>query len=435
MMKHAKEHALGELTRSPYINGATAGTDVRAEHDATQPKAHILIIDDEVLAREQLERFYTSKGYTVEIAGSGRKGLDLLNSSRTDLVILDIELAGLSGAEVIDQLQRNHPGVSVILTGYWPIDRYHHELHYGAYDYMAKPFEHDTIHETTECALQKAYVFSESSTLRNTLNDTEGEFGQLLSRTPAMHEIFETIRMVSRTDMTVLLEGEAGTGKELVANAIHHQSSRRAGPFIPVNCAGFPDSLLEIELFGCEDGARFRDEIKRPGKIKLADGGTLFLDEIESMAPFVQSKFLQVLEDCSSVHLGGQQSLDSDVRVIAASNVPLQELIAHGKMRADLYYRINVVPIHVLPLRERSGDIPLLIDDFLRWHPIANQKRIVGVSRETMSRLIQYPWPGNIRELRNVLEKGIVFTKGSVIENIDLPVGKEPVNRDAGTFT
>ena len=220
-----------------------------------------------------------------------------------------------------------------------------------------------------------------------------------------MHQIFETMRMASPTNMSVVLEGEAGTGKELIASAIHCQSSRRNGPFIAVNCAAYPDFQLETELFGCEDGARFRDEIKRPGKIKLADGGTLFLDEIESMAPFVQSKVLQVLEDCNNAHQGGQQSLDSDVRVIAAANVPLQELIAQGKMRIDLYYRINVVPIHILPLRERSGDIPLLIDDFLRWHPIANQKRIIGVSRETMARLIRYPWPGNIRELRTSFEK------------------------------
>ena len=428
MMKQAKEHTVGGVTQTLYSDGSTAGIDARAEYDATRPKGHILIIDDEVLAREQLELFYTSKGYTVEIANSGQEGLNLLNKGRIDLVIVYTGLAGLSGAEVIRQLQRNHPRVSVIVTGYGPIDPYHHELHYGAYDYMAKPFEHDTIDETMQSALQKAYVFSESSSLRNTLNDTEGEFGQLLSKTPAMHEIFETIRMVSRTDMTVIIEGEAGTGKELVANAIHHQSSRRAGPFIPVNCAGFADSLLEIELFGCKEVGLIGANLKSPGKIKLADRGTLFLDEIESMDPFVQTKFLQVLEDCNSVHLGGQQSLDSDVRVIAASNVPLQDLVAKGKMRPDLYYRINVVPIYVLPLRERAGDILLLIDDFLRCHPIANQKGIVGVSRETISRLIHYHWPGNIRELQNVLEKAIVLTKGSVIENIDLPFAKEPVN-------
>jgi DNA-binding NtrC family response regulator len=190
IMKQAKEHT-AVSTQTLYSDESMAGIGAREKHDAARPKAHILIIDDEVIAREQLQLFYTSKGYTVETADSGQEGLNLLNNSRIDLVIVYTGLAGLSGAEVIDQLQRNHPGVSVIVTGYWPIDHYRHELHYGAYDYMAKPFEHDTIHETTECALQKAYVFSESSSLRNTLNDTEGKFGQLLSKTPAMHETFE----------------------------------------------------------------------------------------------------------------------------------------------------------------------------------------------------------------------------------------------------
>jgi transcriptional regulator with PAS, ATPase and Fis domain len=293
---------------------------------------------------------------------------------------------------------------------------------------MAKPFKLEAVHDMTEDALKKAYVFSESRSLRQSLNDTDGEFGQLLSKTPAMHQVFESIQMVAPTNMTVLLEGEAGTGKELVARAIHHQSSRRTGPFIPVNCAGFPGSLLQTELFGSKEGDHFGTEQKRPGKIKLADGGTLFLDEIDAMAPFVQSNFMQVLEDCNSVHLGGQRSLESDVRLIAASNVPLEYLVNQGKMRQDLYYRINVVPIHLLSLRERLGDIPLLADEFLRRHPIATQKGILGVSWETLARLIQYHWPGNIRELQNVLEKAIVLTKGSVIDHVDLPNAELPAN-------
>jgi DNA-binding NtrC family response regulator len=312
------------------------------------------------------------------------------------------------------------------MTGDWPND---YDVNLNFCDYMSKPFSSDVIQQATQAALNKVSVFSESRSLRQSLDGTGGDFGLLLSKTPAMHQVFESIRMVAPTDMTVLLEGEAGTGKELVANAIHYQSSRRTGAFIPVNCAGFPDSLLETELFGCKEGGVFGTELKRPGKIKLADGGTLFLDEIEGMAPFVQSKFMQVLEDCNSVHLGGHQSLDSDIRVIAASNVPLQDLVAQGKMRPDLYYRINVVPIHILPLRERAGDIPILIDEFLRCHPIANQKRIVGVSHETVARLIQYQWPGNIRELQNVLEKAIILTRGSVIEVVDLPVVKTPVEQ------
>ena len=354
--------------------------------------------------------------------------MNCVNNEKIDLVILYSDLAGCSGGEVLQQLERDHPEVPVVMTGYESIDHYNQEPQYGSCEYMAKPFTDEIIHNKTQEVLNKAYVFAESTSLRQSLNDTEGEFGLLLSKTPAMHRIFEAMRMASPTNMSVVLEGEAGTGKELIASAIHYQSSRRTGPFIAVNCAAYPDLLLETELFGCEDAGRFRKEVKRPGKIKLADGGTLFLDEIESMAPFVQTKFLQVLEDCNTVHLGGQQSLDSDVRVIAASNIPLEDLVAEGRMRQDLYYRINVVPIHLLSLRQRVGDIPLLADEFLRRHPIAIQKGIIGVSCETLARLIQYQWPGNIRELQNVLEKAIVLTKGSVIGNVDLPSANIPFN-------
>jgi DNA-binding NtrC family response regulator len=393
-----------------------------------KPEPHILLIDDQVLAREQLKRFYTANGYAVHIAGTCEDGLKCANRQRVDLVVVDRRLSGKGGAELIARLQQHHPGVSIILTGYSPTDPDISDREDIGCDYIADPFDSKAVQQVTHAALNKRYVFSQSMNFRRSLNDTDGEFGFFLSKTAAMHQLFESIQMVAPTNMTVLLEGEAGTGKELIANAIHYKSSRSNRPFIPVNCAGFPDSLLQIELFGCKDGGLFGANLKSPGKIKLADGGTLFLDEIESMAPFVQSKLMQVLEDCNTVHLGGQQSLDSDVRVIAASNVPLQDLVAKGKMRPDLYYRINVVPIYVLPLRERTGDIPLLIDDFLRWHPIANQKGIVGVSRETIARLIHYQWPGNIRELQNVLEKALVLSKGSVIEDIDLPSENIRVN-------
>ena len=430
MVKLAKEHKTGNFTARSSTARSTAVGGGREEHEFGNLKPHVVIVDNEVVTRKQLELFYTSNGYEVEIATSGQEALSRIQKRDIYLAVIELEPPDINGVEVAAQIQLMDPKVSVIATGYLPIDHIGHDLRYRIAGYVIKPFSFDAIHQATQSALKKASVFSESTSLRQSLNDTKGEFGMLLSKTPAMHQIFDTMRMVSPTNMTVLLEGEAGTGKELVANAIHYQSSRRTAPFISVNCAGYPDSFLEIELFGSEEGRPFSTEPKRPGKIKLADGGTLFLDEIESMAPFVQSKFMQVLEDCSTVHLGGQQSLDSDIRVIAASNVPLQDLVAQGKMRPDLYYRINVVPIHILPLRERAGDIPILIDEFLRCHPIANQKRIVGVSHETVARLIQYQWPGNIRELQNVLEKAIILTRGSVIEVVDLPVVKTPVERD-----
>ena len=418
MFKPLKEYGASELMPSS-ADGSPMNLAERKQRDAFEVPPHVLLIDDEVLAREQLELFYISTGYTVEVFGSVEDGLNRMNNNKIGLVIVCLGVAGLSGSQVVAQLKRNHPGVPVIVTGYCR-DDYSHDLQNGFCDYLAKPFSFEAIDQATQVALEKAHAFSESSNLRQSLNDTEGEFGLLLSRTPAMHQVFENIRMVAPTNMTVLLEGEAGTGKELIAKAIHHKSSRRNRPFIPVNCAGFPDLLLETELFGCA-------ELKRPGKIKLADGGTLFLDEVETMAPVMQSKFMRVLEDCNTLHLGGQQMVHSDVRVIAASNLPLQDLVAQGKMRTDLYYRINVVPIHLLPLRERADDIPLLIDEFLRQNKMAKQKGITSVSRDTISRLIQYHWPGNLRELQNVLEKAIVLAKGIVIDVVDLPVAKTAV--------
>ncbi|MBI2181302.1 MAG: sigma-54-dependent Fis family transcriptional regulator [Deltaproteobacteria bacterium] len=246
-----------------------------------------------------------------------------------------------------------------------------------------------------------------------------------------MHRVFETIRMVAPTDMTVLVEGETGTGKELVASAIHYHSPRRDGPFATINCGGFPDTLLESELFGYEQGAFTGAERARAGKIELAHGGTLFLDEIESMSLLMQSKLLRVLEDQKVQRLGGDRPIQVDMRVIAASNVPLEALISQGKMRSDFYYRINVIPIRLLPLRDRREDIPLLVDDFLRHHRVAIQKGITGMSRGPMSRLTQYHWPGNIRELQNILEKAVVMTTGAVIEKIEIPI-LSPMAADRG---
>jgi len=243
----------------------------------------------------------------------------------------------------------------------------------------------------------------------------------MLSKSPEMHRVFEIIRSVSSTDITVLIEGETGTGKELVANAIHHQSPRRKGPFITINCAGIPESLLESELFGYERGAFTGADQARAGKIELAQGGTLFLDEIESMSPAMQAKLLRVLEAKKVQRLGGSQTIHIDMRVVSASNVPLEDLVAQGKMRSDFYYRIGVIVINLNPLCQRREDIPLLVHDFLHHHPVASSKQVKKISSAAMKRLMEYHWPGNIRQLQNVLERAIVLTNGRTIEEIDLP--------------
>jgi two-component system, NtrC family, response regulator HydG len=235
-----------------------------------------------------------------------------------------------------------------------------------------------------------------------------------------MHQVFETIRMVAPTDGTVVVEGETGTGKELVASAIHHQSQRRNGPFVTINCGGFPESLLESELFGYERGAFTGADQARAGKIELADGGTLFLDEIENMPLAMQAKLLLVLSDQRVQRLGGNRWIRVNMRVIAASNVPLKTLVAEGKMRSDFYYRIHVIPVRLLPLRQRAQDIPLLVQDFLRHHPVALQKKITGISPAAIDHLMQHPWPGNVRELQNVLEKAVILTKSRILNVADL---------------
>jgi transcriptional regulator with PAS, ATPase and Fis domain len=246
-------------------------------------------------------------------------------------------------------------------------------------------------------------------------------FEGMLSKTPEMHRIFEIVRAVAPTDMTVSIEGETGTGKELLANAVHSHSSRRDKPFVTINCAGFPESLLESELFGYERGAFTGAFQSKAGKIELADGGTLFLDEIESMSLVMQGKLLRVLEDQHVQRLGGHSSIHVDMRVITATNVPLKELVATGKMRSDFYYRISVIPIHLIPLRQRKVDIPLLALHFLQHHPVGIQKGVKSISRKALRLLMEHPWPGNIRELQNVIQRAIVMNPGDTIHHVDLP--------------
>jgi len=387
------------------------------------PETQIIVVDDEPVICQQLERLYSHSGYSVTIANSADEALQRLESRNIDLVVTDIRLPGLSGIELTKRIQEDYPDVPVIvITGYGDIDTAVKVLKLGASDFILKPISAAAIQESTRAVLKKAQVYTEIRHLRNSIKDND-KFGGMLSKSPEMHRVFEIIRSVSATDITVLVEGETGTGKELVANAIHHQSPRREGPFITINCAGIPESLLESELFGYERGAFTGADQARAGKIELAHGGTLFLDEIESMSPAMQAKLLRVLEAKKVQRLGGSQTAQIDMRVVSASNVPLENLVAQGKMRSDFYYRIGVIVINLSPLCQRREDIPLLVHDFLRHHPVAASKQIKWVSSSAMKRLMEYHWPGNIRQLQNVLERAIVLTKGQTIEEIDLPNG------------
>ena len=395
---------------------------------------HILVVDDDPLIRQQLERLFTNDGYRVTLASLVEKAQQVLEKEDIDLVVTDIRLAGpLDGVELTRLIAERWSDIPVIvITGFAEIETAVEVLKIGASDYLVKPLTVAAIQESTRTVLQRAVLFTEIRNLRRHLKEN-CEFGGMLSRTPEMHQVFETIRMVAPTDGTVVVEGETGTGKELVASAIHHQSQRREGPFVTINCGGFPESLLESELFGHERGAFTGADQARAGKIELADGGTLFLDEIENMPLTMQAKLLLVLSHQRVQRLGGKQWTRVNMRVIAASNVPLGTLVAQGKMRSDFYYRIHVIPIRLLPLRQRAQDIPLLVQDFLRHHPVALQKRITGISPAAIDHLMEHTWPGNVRELQNVLEKAVILTKSRILDMADLDLERISLNADAGS--
>jgi DNA-binding NtrC family response regulator len=388
---------------------------------ADLPPPSLLVVDDDPIVRDQLGRLYLHSGYSVTCVLSAEEAVTRLGEDDIDLVISDIKLPGTDGIALTSYIHKHFPDVPVIvITGFSDIQTAVDVLKMGAVDFLIKPFDLTVVQELTRAALEKTTVFREIRHLRRRLQD-RSVFGGMLSATPEMHRVFEIIRMAAPTNMTILVQGETGTGKELVASAVHHHSPRREGPFVTINCAGFPEALLESELFGHEKGAFTSADQTKIGKVELANGGTLFLDEIQSMSMAMQGKLLRVLEDQKLQRLGGTASIHVDMRVVAASNVPLKKLVDNGSMRADFYYRINVIPVNLIPLRDRKLDIPLLVHDFIHHHSVAAAKRIHGLSPQAMAVLMDYRWPGNIRELQNVLERAIVLAGGSIIETEDLP--------------
>jgi DNA-binding NtrC family response regulator len=408
---HARE--LMEVTQQPRRDGAAEACAERL--GSLIPK--ILVVDNDHGVRGQLCRVYQQSGYHVETAASAEEALCHLARGGIDFAISDIKLPGMSGTQLIAFMQESYPDVPVIaITGYLDIDAAVKVLKYGAMDFVVKPFDLMAVRDATAAALERTRVYMEIRHLRQALKNG-GEFGNMLSKTPEMHRLFETIRMVASTDMAVVIEGETGTGKDLLAQAVHYHSARRNGPVVTINCAGLPDSLLERELFGHENTGG----TVQAGNIELADGGTLFLDEVESLSIALQGKLLKVIEEGKFQRAESHRNIPVNVRLITATSLPLRRLVAEGKMRSDFYYRITVIPIRLLPLRQRSVDIPLLVHDFLHRHGVAVQRRITGVSKQVMRSLLDYSWPGNIPELQNVLERAIVLTTGRLIEKLDLP--------------
>jgi DNA-binding NtrC family response regulator len=381
----------------------------------------VLIVEDHDRLREQLGEFYEQEGFKVTTAACGEEGIEKLSQEKFAIVVSDVKMPGIDGFQLARQVREKYPDTDVILiTAFGNIKQAVEAMKLGASDYITKPFQPEAIRLVSEKLIERRRLLEEVKELRQRVQE-EHNLENILSKSPKMLKVFDLIRSLAETDSGVMITGETGTGKELVARAIHNLSRRKNRQFVAINCGAFPDTLLESELFGYEKGAFTGAVQSRGGKIELADGGTLFLDEIEAMAAPMQVKLLRVLQEREVERLGGNRKVKIDMRVIAATNVDLSLCLARGTLREDFYYRINVIPIQLPPLRERLEDLPLLIDHILSRHPVAIERKIRQLAPKVLDQMLAYHWPGNIRELENILERAIVKSRGDVIENVDLP--------------
>ncbi|MDE0853249.1 MAG: sigma-54 dependent transcriptional regulator [Nevskia sp.] len=381
----------------------------------------ILVVDDEPKLREVLAATLQELGYQTRTAGSGAAALEQFESDPTDLVLSDLRMPGMSGQQLLAELRRRAPNVPVVLmTAYGTVKDAVQAIKDGAFDYISKPFEIDELEATIAKALRMYTALSDNLRLREEL-EGRYRFENLVGASPAFHKVIEAIAEVCESRASVLISGESGTGKEMVARAIHYNSSRHDGPFVAINCAAIPEGLLESELFGHVKGAFTGAVGARQGRFAQADGGTLFLDEVGDMPAPLQAKILRVLQERSFEPVGSTQTRTTDVRILAATNRDLREAVRNGAFRSDLYYRLNVFPIEVPPLRARREDIPLLVEHTAR--ELARQMgRPLPVFAPAALRAMQdYAWPGNVRELQNCIERAIIVAKGDSVDAGDLP--------------
>ena len=382
----------------------------------------ILVVDDEEQMRDLLAKVLERKGYQVSVCGDGTQALAFLEREPVDLVITDVRMPGLNGMEALRAIKElNSEIVVLIMTAFGSIDQAVQAVKEGAYDYINKPFKIDEILLTIEKALEERHLRHEVSTLRQELR-TRYHFENLIGKSRAMQEVFGLIEQVAGSRSTVMVYGKSGTGKELVAKAIHYNSPRSAKAFVAVNCAAIPAELLESELFGHERGAFTGAIATKVGKFELATGGTLFLDEIGHMRLDLQAKILRALQEREIERVGGTRTIKIDVRVLAATNRDLKKAIEDGTFREDLYYRLNVVPITLPPLRQRREDIPLLVEHFIAKYNREFTRKVKGFSAGATAALYQYGWPGNVRELENVIERAVALAQSETISLRELPL-------------
>jgi DNA-binding NtrC family response regulator len=394
-------------------------------------QARIVIVDDEINIRGALATMLEKRGHQTRVAATGEEALGLLNAGPTDLVLTDLKMPGMNGLEFLRKVKHKWPDTEVlVMTAFGSIDTAIEAMRGGAYDYLTKPIDRDRLPLVVEKALERRRLAFENKQLRDRL-ETRTQYEHMVGKSEPMQQVYNLVEMVAGNDVTVLLTGESGTGKELVARAIHHKSSRANGPFVTLNCGGLPDTLFESELFGYEKGAFTGAVSTKVGRFELADGGTLVLDEVGELSLKSQVDFLRVLETKEFRRLGGTKLITVDARIVAATNRNLEEAVKQGSFREDLYYRLNVVPIRLPPLRQRNDDIPLLTNHFLEKFCSQHHQPPKEISREAMRLLRLYAWPGNIRQLRNLMERLVVTVSDQLVQPAHLPeeiqVSKEEV--------
>jgi len=383
--------------------------------------AMLLIADDDPGLRESLERTLTREGYRVILASDGNAALERLQAGGVDLVLTDLKMPGLSGIELLRAVKAIAADVDVILlTAFGTVEEAVKAMKEGAYDFLTKPFQRAQLLRLIRQALERRVLIQQNRALQQRLDDLLAQ-GAVVGSSPAFRRMMTLVEQVADSSATVLIQGESGTGKELVASTIHARSARSRGPFIAVNCAALPETLLESELFGYEKGAFTGAAGRKEGRFELADGGTLFLDEVSDLSAVTQPKILRVLQEGEFERLGGTKTLRVDVRIVAATNQGLAQMVREKRFREDLYYRLNVITMTVPPLRERSEDIRVLAQHFLRVYAAKNNRRLEGFTDDAIRRLEAYAWPGNVRELENVIERGVVLTQGALMDMTDLP--------------
>ena len=378
-------------------------------------------MDDDSAHRTMLRTLINGWGYAVAEADDGSSAIEKIKETPYDLVLMDVRMVRVSGLEALETIKAYNPAIPVIImTAYSSVETAVSALKQGAHDYLTKPLDFDKLRLTLERTMEHTRLKEENRLLRETLGQ-QFDSQNIIGKSPAMLKLLETVSQVAPSEATVLISGESGTGKELIAGAIHFNSLRKNGPFVKINCAAITETLLESELFGHEKGAFTGADRRKEGRFSQADGGTLFLDEVSEMSLMMQVKLLRVLQEREFNRVGGEATIQVDVRVIAATNKNLAYQINQGGFREDLYYRLNVVELKVPPLSDRREDIPLLADHFLEMFAAKNRKEIKGFTPGAMDNLIRYDWPGNVRELMNAIERAVVLARTSYLDEADFP--------------